>query len=171
METLRAAVKQAISDVLETMFFQPMRFADETRPLKEWFFQEGTLLGASLDFDGPPQGSFFLLVPDTLIGEWTANLLGMDRREIGDEQKRDTLKEAINMIGGRALSLLDAQGVCRMGIPQAMENKDLPHSNLEELQGETFLIDTGYSHSAAGIVLAKDGDGKNGKKDQGTHRR
>jgi len=152
-ESMMKTMREAISDVLETMFFQPVEFADNNCTLQEWFYGKQPLLGATLNFNGPLAGSMYFLIPFRMAGEITANFLGLREEEINGEQKRDTIKEAINIIGGRMFSLFDKKGAFRLGIPELIEEDDLTDDKLEGIRGDIILIDTGDNHLAAGIVI------------------
>lgn len=152
-ESMMKTMREAISDVLETMFFQPVQFADNNCTLQEWFAGRQSLLGATLNFSGPLAGSFYLLIPVRIAGEITANFLGLREEEINEEKKKDTIKEAINIIGGRMFSLFDKKGAFKLGIPELIEEDDLADEKLGGIRGDIILIDTGDNHLAAGIVI------------------
>jgi len=144
-------MKQAISDVLETMFFQPVQISCKDCTLQEWFSDKQSLLGAILSFSGPFAGSIYIVIPVNLIKEITANFLGIEKEEVNENQKKDTIKEALNMIGGHMFSLFDKEGVISLGIPELIEDSNLKHDNLGEIKGNTFFIKTD-NHRAAVVV-------------------
>jgi chemotaxis protein CheY-P-specific phosphatase CheC len=148
IETMRAA----ISNVMETMFFQPVQINDEDCTLQEWFSDQESLLGAKLNFTGPSSGSCYFLIPSKLVNEITANFLGLEKEETDEEQRRDTIKEALNMIGGHMFSLCDNEGSISLGIPELIEEESIKHYRLGEIKGETVFIETGDSHLAAGFI-------------------
>jgi CheY-specific phosphatase CheX len=149
METM----KEAISNVLETMFFQPVQISDTNCTLQEWFAYNRSLLGATLIFKGLLSGSLYLLIPVEIISEITANFLGLREEEVNEEQKRDTIKEAINIIGGNMLSLFDKKGAFKLSIPELIEKEELTDSKLGDLKGEFILIETEENSLAAGIAI------------------
>jgi len=124
-ETMMEAMREAISDVLETMFFQPVQMSDTNCSLQEWFSDTPLLAGATLSLYGPSTGSFYLLLPATMVVGITANFLGVEEGEIHEEQKKDTIKEALNMIVGRMLSVSDKGGVLKLGIPELIDENRL----------------------------------------------
>jgi hypothetical protein len=87
---------------------------------------------------------------------------------IKEEEKRDTLKEALNMIGGQMLALLDKEGSFRLGIPQLLSEIEISQPGNKD---EFLLISTGQHRLAAGIVLDR-GQGEPFKdaEDKGPHR-
>ncbi len=146
-------MKEAISNVLETMFFQPVQIADTNCTLQEWFAQNQSLLGASLNFKGPLSGALYLLIPVEMVSEITANFLGLRQEDINEEQKRDSIKEAINIIGGHMLSLFDRKGAFKLSIPELIEEDDLRDNKLGDLKGDFILIETEEDNLAAGIAI------------------
>ena len=149
MKTLR----DTISNVLETMFFQPLQFFDDNCTLSEWFSQGQALLGASLNFNGSSTGSLSLLIPVRLVNEITANFLGLQEEEVDKEQGRDTIKEALNMIGGNTFSLMDGEGAFKLRIPEIMDEKDCTDKTAGDFKGDFILFETGNSHAALGFVM------------------
>jgi len=81
----------------------------------------------------------------------TANFLGIEEEEINEEQKKDAVKEALNMIGGHMLSLFDKEGAFKLGIPELIEENDLAEDNLGDLKKDIILIETEENRLAAGI--------------------
>ena len=152
-DSMMKTFKEAISNVLETMFFQPVQFVDSKCNLLEWFPDKQSLVGATLSFSGPLAGSFYLLIPVTVVKEITANFLGLEQEEIHEEQRGDTVKEATNMIGGRMFSLFDRKGAFQLGIPELIDENDLTNDKLGDLKGDIILIRTEDNLLAAGIVI------------------
>ncbi len=151
-ETMLESMRVAISNVLETMFFEPVQISENNCTLQEWFSDKQSLLGATLDFTGSSSGACFLLIPSDLAGEITANFLGLAVQETDEEQKRDTIKEALNMIGGHMFSIFDNVGSINLGIPELIEENSLTHYKLGDMKGDTVFIDTGDNRLAAGIM-------------------
>ncbi len=146
-------MKEAISNVLETMFFQPVQISDTNCTLQEWFAHNRSLLGATLNFKGPLSGSLCLLIPVEIISEITANFLGLREEEVNEEQKRDSIKEAINIIGGHMLSLFDRKDAFKLSIPELMKEEELTDNKLGDLKRDFILIETEESCLAAGIAI------------------
>ena len=152
-DTMMTTLREAISKVLETMFFQPVQIVDNDCTLLEWFSQNQSLLGATLDFNGPLSGSLYLIIPMKVVSEITANFLGLREEEIDERQKRDTVKETLNMIGGNTLSHSDRKSVFRLGIPKLIEEHDLVYDKLADLKGDFVLIETEDNHLAVGVAI------------------
>lgn len=152
-ETMVKTLKEAISNVLETMFFQPVQFVDFSCSLQEWFSGRESLLGATLDFRGPSSGSLFFLAPLKVLREMTANFLGLSEEKIDKDQQADTVKEILNMMGGQMLSLIDKEGLFKIGIPELIDIHDQTDTRLGGLKGDKLLIQTEDNRLAAGILL------------------
>ena len=151
-QTIMETMRKAISNVLETMFFQPVQISNKNCTLQEWFSDKESLLGATLNFAGPFAGSVYVLIPAKVVSEITANFLGLDEEETNEEQIIDTLKEALNMMVGHMLSLFDKEGDISLGIPELIEENNLKHDKLGEIKGDNLFIETEDSHLAAGIM-------------------
>lgn len=164
METL----KDAISRVLERMFFQTLAISEKTIPLQEWFSKHQPLAGAKIEFCGTSPGTAYLISSQEALKDLTENFMGVESEMIKEEEKRDTLKEALNMIGGQMLALLDKDGTFRLGIPQFLSESEISPSGLK---GDFLLISTGQHRLAVGIYLDR-GQGEPFKdaEDKGPHR-
>lgn len=148
------AMRASISEVLGTMFFQMVQVVDANSTLQEWLAQEQSLLGATLDFDGPLAGSFYLLIPVDAANSITANFLGLNADEIDEEKQIDTVKEMLNMIGGGLLSIFDPNGAFKLGIPDLIETNGLTLDKFDGLQEDFVLFETEDNRLASGIVMA-----------------
>ena len=153
VETLMKAIMAGISNVLETMFFLPVQFAEGTCSLSEWFFDNQLLVGAELSFEGPLSGSLWLLAPVAVTDEITASFLGLGKDEITEEQRADTIKEALNMIGGHGLSLFDGKGSFAVGLPRTINGLELLENTHRDSKGTIIFIETEHNRLAAGIEL------------------
>lgn len=146
METL----KDAISNVLERMFFQTLAMSEKRIPLQEWFSNHRPLAGAKIEFHGAHPGTAYLISSQEALKDLAENFLGVQSGAIQEEEKKDTLKEALNMIGGQMLALMDKGGTFRLGIPQSLTESEIAHS---ENKDDFVLISTGPHRLAAGIAL------------------
>jgi CheY-specific phosphatase CheX len=153
MEFLIKNMREAISNVMETMFFQVVQVPDVNGTLEEWFFGSRTLLGATLTFKGHLAGSIVLLMPKKMADEMTRDFLGLEKEKVSEGQRRDIVKEALNMIGGHALSISDGTGAYQIGIPALLDERGLTREKFGELEGESILIETENSRLAVSIVL------------------
>lgn len=151
-KTMMTNMKQAISNVLELMFFVSIQIVgNERTPDRPYEGQD--CIGATLGFSGPVSGAYYLLVPIGLAREITANFLGLDDGEVGADQAQDTVKEALNMIGGHMLSLAENPDDFQIGIPEIIPGK---HVDLDACSGKSenaIFIEAGSYCMAAGIEL------------------
>jgi len=150
-KSLMKVMRAAISDVLETMFFMTVQFGESRCTLQEWFFDKQVLFGATISFNGPSSGSLWLVAPVSALNEITANFLGRGKDEISDEEKRDTVKEALNMIGGHGFSLFGRKDTFTLGIPRSIEGLTLRENIQGNPSKHTILIAAGHNRLAAGI--------------------
>jgi len=146
-------LREAIFDVLETMFFEPLQSVDRDIKLSEWFSQKEALFAAKLDFNGPNSGFFYIIVPESVATEITANFLGIDEDKTDNEQKIDTIKEALNMIGGRVFSFFDREGEYKLNIPELIRVEAHKYEILEKINGKTVLIELTDNRLAAGVRI------------------
>jgi hypothetical protein len=126
MPQYSTVMRDAISNVLETMFFLVPAFK-ENENLKDSqpnpFF-----LDSSVTITGERQ-HFRLLIRATraFVTIITANFLGVGQEEVVVEEMEDTLKELANMVGGDCLSRLPPDN-WKLGIPKLEQ----PTSNPDE---------------------------------------
>ena len=150
-KTMKTNMKQAISNVLELMFFISIQFKEEDGPPGGWSPRDQASIMATLGFSGPVSGSYYLLIPVAMAKEITANFLGLGEEEVSTAQERDTVKEALNMIGGHMLSLADQPDGYQLGIPEIVSGAD-PNAYTGE-NDNTIYFEAGEHCMAAGVVL------------------
>ena len=153
MEILMKNMREAISNVMETMFFRLVQVPDANGTLQEWFARDRNLLGATLTFNGHSAGSIYLLMPAEMADEMTCDFLGLEIDKVSEEQRKDIVKEALNMIGGHTLSISDGTGAYQIGIPALLDESGLTHEKLGDLEGESIFIETENNHLAVGIIF------------------
>jgi len=149
------AMKQAISDVLNKMFFLAVQVNEKGIALNEWFSDKRQLAGATIGFTGPASGFSFLLIPEVVVREMTANFLGIAEKAVSEKQERDTVKEALNMIAGHMFSKFDEKGAFQIGIPLLINEGELLAGQFGRFNNGAIIIETEHSHMAAGIVIEK----------------
>jgi CheY-specific phosphatase CheX len=119
-KALIRAMKNSISEVLETMFFLPVEFSD-TVNTNEFWNPEGIQMSATkLDFSGPFSGSFVLFIPEEFAVSLTADFLGKDKEKVSQNNVIETSKEIINMVAGSTFANLDDQSVFDLNIPESI---------------------------------------------------
>jgi hypothetical protein len=109
-------MRDAISNVLETMFFLVPAFEEGEK--LQGFSQGPFLLESSITITGE-EGRLRLHFRATraFASIITANFLGVGPEEVSPEEMEDTLKELANMVGGDCLSRLPADNWA-LGIPK-----------------------------------------------------
>ena len=152
-ETLLKSMKTAISNVMETMFFQPVKINDGHQIMKDWFPGNKSLLGAKLDFTGPLSGKCYILIPEPDVKEMTADFLGIDKEVVNKNQIRDTVKETLNMIGGNMLSKYNKSSAFHLSIPELVDNGDIVNETFSGAKGDILLIETDGKRLAMGLIV------------------
>ena len=111
-ETLKAAMTTSISEVLETMFFMTIEATEDTEwtDLTNSAFNE-KLFVSKINFQGPLSGSFFLMIPESILSTMTQMFMGMEASEVSETHLSGTILEAINIIAGNTFSKLDDRTV------------------------------------------------------------
>jgi CheY-specific phosphatase CheX len=129
---MTTAMKNSISEILETMFFLSLDFFhNDADILDQWTTGKDQILAAKLNFSGPLSGYAIFCIPQKSALSITANFMGKDEEEISDDQINGTVKEIINMTIGNTFSRYDPGVVFNLGVPELVPFNDC----LEELSG------------------------------------
>ena len=120
-QALKKAMTVSISDVLETMFFMTIDINENSMP--EAFAGESAekLFISTIDFHGQLSGSFFLIIPESILRSMTETFMGMESCDVTESHLNGTVQETINMIAGNTFSTLDKTAVYDLGIPKLVE--------------------------------------------------
>ena len=145
---LEMAMKNSISDVLETMFFLPMDFSDTVDVHELWNAGKDQILAVKLNFDGPLIGDCVLYIPEKLAKSITADFMGKEEEGVSDDQVKGTVKEIINMIVGNTFSRYDPEAAFNLGIPELVSFKDCFNELSDTGSRFSFVIDTLENHLA-----------------------
>lgn len=121
---MTTAMKNSISDVLETMFFLSLDFSDDIDILELWNTGKDPVIAAKLSFSGSLSGYAVFCIPKKSALSITADFMGKDEQEISDDQINETIKEIINMIIGNTFSMYDSDVVFDLGVPELVEFHD-----------------------------------------------
>lgn len=117
---LREACRQAVLEVLETMFFEiPL---DEDVPSPD---HETDALIACARFDGSLNGWLCVAISRSCAGPLAASFLGLDEEEVGAEECRSMLIELTNIVCGATMSRLEPSGRLHIQQPVLVES---PHA-------------------------------------------
>jgi CheY-specific phosphatase CheX len=120
---LRAACRQAVLEVLETMFFEVPLDEDLPSPA-----HEPEALIAKARFDGGLEGWLCVAISPSCAGPLAAAFLGIDEEDAGDEERRSILIELTNIVCGATLSRLDPSGRLHIHQPVLVESSHLCQS-------------------------------------------
>ena len=115
---MTTAMKNSISEVLETMFFLSLDFSNDIELQDLWDTKKETILSAKLIFSGPLSGYAVFCIPKTSALSITADFMGKDEQEISEDQINETVKEILNMIIGNTFSKYDPDVVFDIGVPE-----------------------------------------------------
>ena len=103
------ALAGAISEVLETMFFEEV-VGDAPVP------SEG--LAARVAFNGAPSGVFTLAADRRAARSLAASFLALENSEVTELQMGEVIREMTNMICGSVLSRLEPQAALELRAPE-----------------------------------------------------
>ena len=122
---MKTAMKNSISEVLETMFFLSLDFFHNDADIRElWTMGKDQIVAAKLNFSGPLSGYAIFCIPKKSALSITADFMGKDEQEISDDQINGTVKEIINMIIGNTFSMYDPYVVFDLGVPELVAFND-----------------------------------------------
>jgi len=76
VKSLMTAMTTSISEVMETMFFLPVEFGEETKAISERMKEYKPGMACQLKFFGDASGNITLLIPESLLGEMAQNFMG-----------------------------------------------------------------------------------------------
>ncbi|MDD2389805.1 MAG: chemotaxis protein CheX [Desulfobacterales bacterium] len=136
IQSLKAALKASISEVLETMFFLPVDMCEDFRPEEVPQDIQEDVCGCRVNFTGNVSGAFLSVIPETLLRTLVKNFLGTDSDAISKDQRTGTISEITNMIAGNTLSRWDRHAVYNLHLPRIvtcdagiwdMASEDIPY--------------------------------------------
>ena len=133
-------VTHSIFEVMETMFFLTLEERENNEDI-----DTGNMKTAAVTFSGSFSGTISLSIPQDLLIVMTENFMGEDMKALSAEHVDGTLKEALNMIAGSALTLLDNTAYMGLGIPEIIPGPDRAD--------ETVILTTGSQFLAAHVTL------------------
>ncbi len=114
--TINNSLLEVFSSVLEESAFM------FTEPGDESSLEEVTdhYVMVTIGFSGPTSGKIILAVPEEIVPQITANMLGMDEDDpLVLENPHDGLKELINVVcGNLATQIMGAEVVVNLEIPE-----------------------------------------------------
>ena len=127
LETLKKALTDSISEVLETMFFLTFEF-DESCDVQKKLEEEGErLINVKLNYKGEITGCVIMFIPNELASDITADFMGKDSVE--QDEVEGTAKEIINMVTGNLFSHYNKENIYDLDIPEILSSKVLKEKN------------------------------------------
>lgn len=147
-KALKTAMKNSISDVLETMFFLPLDFCDTLIVPELWNIEKDQIIAAKLNFDGLFSGCAVFCIPKKLALSMTADFMGKDEEDVSDDQVDGTVKEIINMITGNTFSMYEPEAAFSLGIPEMVRCDDFSKDLSDPEKGFSIVIETLENHLA-----------------------
>lgn len=142
----RLAMAKAISEVLETMFFVSVDFADWHPPSHARYYDSNIQI-----YDQQQTIDVRFRLESGFAKMATANFLGLNEEQVQTEDIADVMRELANIVGGDFLGRL-SQHKLQLGIPSCEPfegNMDAVHSKLE----------LSFMGEFAGVVLWKTCEG------------
>lgn len=112
---LMTQVTASIFEVMETMFFLTL---EPLGPEDAGSFTSKQLRTAAITFSGKFSGTIYLEIPLDLLEAMTRDFMGQDLGAVPAEHSDGTLKEALNMVAGNALTRVDETDYMGLGLPE-----------------------------------------------------
>jgi CheY-specific phosphatase CheX len=143
---IQDALREAMTDVLESMFF--MECGSAEWPGGESGKEGGKgSMAVEIAFEGDRPGRFSLWLAAETATVIAADFLGEDAEELNEVQRGDVALEMANMICGSALSRLGGRARFRLGSPRIVPGC----SDCAERTRQT--VETGHGRLMAAIQL------------------
>ncbi|RLB44249.1 MAG: hypothetical protein DRH12_00350 [Deltaproteobacteria bacterium] len=139
-ETLKKAMRDSISEILETMFFMPSEYSEEKDISGVINPPDVAVVSARLTYTGRLTGTFFVVVPVPLAEELTGNLLGVNTGVVEQEEIGATVKELLNMVAGKTFSLYDSKSVFELGVPELIEVETVLSGKSDEHRKQVVAV-------------------------------
>ena len=130
MTALTTKMMTSISEVMETMFYLPVEFGEETKAINDRMKEYKPDMACQLKFSGDAAGNITLVIPQSLVGEMAQNFMGTPKEELTSEHISGTLTEILNMICGNALGKVESKVPFELGIPEVIDESKISDSLL-----------------------------------------
>ena len=112
------AMKKAISEVMETMFFVLINFVARKSTTPAYTYGAKVLLS-----NGAQRVEIVFRVTESFARMITANFLSKREDEVVAEEMEDVMKELANMVGGHYMGQIQNEG-WKLGIPRFEGSED-----------------------------------------------
>ncbi len=153
---VKSRIIESVTELFDTMLDMEIILADDGA---EPFKGSGNLIAGMLSFAGDVVGNFRVQVSETFARIMTAEMLGMEIDEIeGDDEIKDVILEACNIVGGNLKSGFNDGGLsCIISAPAiAMGNSfDIDTLNMARYEKHVFRC---QEHSFSVEVCVKAGE-------------
>ncbi len=144
--TIHTALRSAVADVLESMFFlEAVGEAAEPPP-------EAETVAAHLTFEGKPPGYFHMRVARSAASAIAADFLGEDCESLTPQQSTEVTLELANMICGAVLSRIESSASFRLGTPEIVTGEAGGQGPVEETR---YTVETGSGTLTVAIRMEK----------------
>ena len=150
MKILMTAMKTSISEVMETMFYLPIEFAQELTLSQSGMDENKPNMACQLEFSGDFSGCLTLLIPKNLLADMTESFMGESLENLEDEHLSGTLTETLNMICGNTLSKIDSKIPFKLDMPKLIDESKISESQL------FTIVETTQSMMAINITQLSD---------------
>ncbi len=112
MQRTMKILETSIFDVFEKMFFVYLE------PCGAASVPGDPYMKATIAFDGPMNGEINAYFSKPFLSLMAQNMLSVNRGEVTDEMREDCAREAVNMICGHFLSLVDPGRQYELTVPE-----------------------------------------------------
>ncbi len=143
-EMLMQQLKKSIFKVMGTMF--DLAVEEMNFPVAV-FFDSNKLKGCRIHFSGAYSGAVYMFAEPDVLLRMTKNITEENLEGVSEEYVVGTLKEAVNMIAGSALTEFDKQSYVNLGIPESL----LPA--FEFPSGDPVIYKTSHGYIACMMEL------------------
>lgn len=152
-ETLKTAMKDSISEVLEKMFFVPLNFSEHKSPYELWKPGKDKVLVTELGFQGPFSGTVISFIPEENALSLAADFLGENAKEVPAQHGREIAQEITNMVSGNTFRLLDSQSVFDLETPKMSLFEKAAASQVDWVKEIFVSLQTTEGSMAFGMVV------------------
>ena len=145
---LMQKVANSVLEVMGTMFFLTVEEKKSMGQTLSSVFDIQSLRACKITFSGEKSGAIFLMVPKMFLLLMTQNFMGEDNDQMSDELTDGTLKEALNIIAGSALTQLSKESYTGLGLPEMVDSETLA------LDPDAMIFNTGQGVMASFVQLS-----------------
>lgn len=145
MPQILIMMKDSIFEVFDNMLFLPVGISQKEEDIEPWLDGRADIIGAEMFFKGAVNGEFLFLIPGELAVEVTTNFLGFDSVAT-QRQIEDTVKEVLNMVGGRSLSMVNTAVEFNLNVPNMVDPLRKDYELFANGDGGRFFLESDTHH-------------------------